>query len=163
MDGLGIVIYDGECGVCNECRLWTEARDRGGRLAFVASQTADLPAISPGLTRAMTLRMAYFVRADGARYGCALAIFETLKRLPGIWGALGWIGANPAISLLCEPYYRIFAANRHRVSAMLGLTMCRVPSAAHPTRPPPSRNRGDIPGMGYVLGSAPPIGMSLAC
>lgn len=121
------VIYDGDCGICNESRAWAESRDRAERLEFVPFQTADLEAISPGLTRAMASRMAYFVQSDGSRHGGARAVFETLKRLPGVWGIIGWVGANPAISLLIEPFYRLFAANRRHISARLGLSVCRVP------------------------------------
>jgi predicted DCC family thiol-disulfide oxidoreductase YuxK len=122
-----MVIYDGDCGICNESRAWAEARDRAERLEFVPFQTADLGAISPGLTPEMASRMAYFVRPDGSRHGGARAVFETLKRLPGVWGIIGWIGANPVISGVVEPFYRLFAANRHRVSAWLGLAVCRIP------------------------------------
>ncbi len=127
---MATVIYDGECGICNETRAWAEARDVAEQLVFVPFQTADLDSLSPGLTRHMTSRMAYFVRPDGARFGGARAVFETLKRLPGVWGVLGWLGANPVISTLVEPFYRLFAANRHRVSAWLGLTVCRIPPRA---------------------------------
>jgi predicted DCC family thiol-disulfide oxidoreductase YuxK len=122
-----IVIYDGDCGICNESRAWAEARDRAERIDFLPFQTADLGAISPGLTREMAGRMAYFVCPDGSRHGGARAVFETLKRLPGVWGIIGRVGANPVISSVVEPFYRVFAANRHRVSAWLGLAVCRVP------------------------------------
>lgn len=122
-----IVIYDGDCGICNATAEWIEAHDTGERLDCIPFQTAELQAISPGLTPEMASRMAWIVNSKGRRYGGSRAVFEILKRLPGVCGAMGWLGANPIICLLVEPFYRLFAANRHRVSAMLGLTVCKVP------------------------------------
>jgi predicted DCC family thiol-disulfide oxidoreductase YuxK len=133
MQSPAIVIYDGECGVCNTSREWAEARDRARRLTFVPFQHIDPQVLSPGLNRTMIRRMAWLIAPDGRRYGGARCIYETLKRLPGVWGVIGWLGANPVISLIAEPFYRVFAANRHRVSAMLGLTECAVPP--RPARP----------------------------
>lgn len=134
---MATVIYDGECGICSETRLWCEARDRADRMTFVPFQTADLAELSPGLTRAEAARRAILVRPDGVRYGGARAAFEVLKRLPGLWGVIGWLGANPVVSLIVEPFYRVIAANRHRLSARLGLTVCRVPDRPRRETPPP--------------------------
>lgn len=126
-EGKSIVIYDGNCGVCTATADWIEAHDSGDRMDCIPFQTADLQAISPGLTPEMTSRMAWIVKPDGMRYGGSRAVFEILKRLPGVWGVIGWVGANPIITLIVEPFYRLFAANRHWVSARLGLTVCKVP------------------------------------
>ncbi len=121
------VIYDGDCGVCSRLVLWAEARDSAGRLRFVPNQSADLAAIAPGLTHEQAAAAAYAVRPDGTRYRGARAIFETLRRVPGFWGVVGWIGALPPLSLLAEPFYRVIAHHRGRISAWLGLAQCRVP------------------------------------
>jgi predicted DCC family thiol-disulfide oxidoreductase YuxK len=129
-----VVIFDGDCGICNATREWAEARDRAGHLRFVPFQSADLDAVSPGLTAGMAGRMAWLITSGGRRFGGARAIFMILTRLPGVWPLLGAVGAFPPVNLLCEPFYRVIAANRSRISGWLGLTHCRVPEIPrHPT------------------------------
>lgn len=130
-----IVIFDGDCGICNETREWVEAHDRAGRLKFVPFQVADLDALSPGLSFDMASRMAWMLPAGGGRIGGARAIFTILSRLPGPWRIVGAVGAFPPVSLLCEPFYRIVAHNRSRISGWLGLNYCMVRGV--PTRLPP--------------------------
>lgn len=124
---VSMVIFDGDCGICTATRDWVIARDTAGRLDSIPFQVANLGTLSPGLTSEMTSRMAFLVLPDGTRFGGARAIFEILKRLPGFWGIVGRLGANPVIAFLVEPFYRLVARNRHRVSAWLGLTACAVP------------------------------------
>jgi len=126
------VIFDGECGICNETRQWIEARDQGRRLAFVPYQTADLDALSPGLTSDDASRMAFYVTPDHRRVGGARAIFLALKAVPGAWGLIGAVGAFLPFSLIAEPFYRIVAHNRSRISGWLGLNYCLV--QGRPTR-----------------------------
>lgn len=122
----GIVLFDGECGICNASREWAEARDRAGRLKFIPFQVADLDALSPGLTPEKASRSAYFIWPDGRRVGGARAIFETLKRLPGLWGVVGMVWALPPLWIVAEPFYRLISRNRARISAWLGLSYCLV-------------------------------------
>jgi predicted DCC family thiol-disulfide oxidoreductase YuxK len=121
-----IVIYDGECGICNALRRWAEQRDAANRLQFAPNQTADLDALAPGLTREMASRAVYAVRSDGQRWYGARAIFETLRRLKGVWGVVGSVGAVPVISWIAEPFYRVVAFHRARISRWMGLDVCRI-------------------------------------
>ncbi len=128
------IIFDGECGICNETRQWLEARDQGRRLRFLPYQTTDLGALSPGLIADMASRAAFYVYPDGRHVGGARAVFLALKALPGLWGVVGSVGAFAPISLICEPFYRIVARNRSRISGWLGLNYCLV--QGKPTRIP---------------------------
>jgi len=120
------VVFDGECGICNETRVWVEAREHASRLQFVPYQATDLDALSPGLTADDASRMAYYVYPDGRRVGGARAIYLALKSLPGTWGVVGAIGAFHPISWMSEPFYRLVAANRSSISGWLGLNYCLV-------------------------------------
>ena len=117
----GIVIYDSTCGVCETVMDFSERRDVAGKLEIIAYQLADLDSISPGLTEKMADKGLYFVRKDGTRFGGARGIYEMLKMLPGMWGLFGTVMAFTPLSILSEPFYRVFAANRHYVSRKLGL------------------------------------------
>lgn len=138
-----IVIYDGDCGICNATREWAQARDRAGRLKFIPFQTANLGALSPGMTDEMASRMAWVITPDGYRVGGARAIFTVLARLPGVWRVAGTVGAFLPISLICEPFYRIVARNRSRISGWLGLSYCMVRGV--PTRLNPNEDASQPP------------------
>ncbi len=126
------IIFDGECGICNATCEWLEARDRERHLRVLPYQTADLDALSPGLSADMASRMAFYVTPDGRRVGGARAVFLSLKALAGFWRVVGTLGAFAPVSLLCEPFYRVIARNRSRISAWLGLSYCLV--QGRPTR-----------------------------
>jgi len=120
------VVFDGDCGVCQALAQALADRDRHRRLTFAAYQRADLATLSPGLTREMASRSVYAVAPDGTRWHGARAVFEMAKRLPGLWGWIGRIGALPPLSLLAEPVYRLVARHRMRISRWFGLTQCRL-------------------------------------
>lgn len=123
----GTLIFDGACGFCTWSAEWIRRHDEAGRLSIQPYQTADLGQLSPGLTPQMASQSVYFVRADGRRFHGAWAVFETLRCLPGVWHVLGRVMANPLLSALAEPFYRLVANNRTRISRWLGLTVCAVP------------------------------------
>lgn len=122
----GIVIYDGACGVCQALREWAERRDQHRRLTFIPYQAPDLERLVPGLTREVASQALYFVREDGWRFRGARAAFEVMKRWPGAWGWLGRLLALPPFHWLAEPFYRLFARHRGRVSRWLGLEACAL-------------------------------------
>jgi predicted DCC family thiol-disulfide oxidoreductase YuxK len=121
------VLYDGDCGICSWSRDFAASRDSSGLLRLIPFQSADLDALSPGLTSEMASRMAWVVKADGTRFGGARAVFEVLSRLNGAWALIGWLGANPIISAIFTPPYRLMAVQRHRISALLGMNACKLP------------------------------------
>lgn len=129
----GIVVFDGECGICSAARRWAEARNYAGRLRFVAYQTAELDKLSPGLTHRAASRSIFFIYPDGRRVAGARAVFETLRWLPGLWRMVGTVMAQPPFWLLAEPFYYLVAHNRARLSSWLGLEYCRVEE--QPLRP----------------------------
>ncbi|HMM27056.1 MAG TPA: DUF393 domain-containing protein [Aggregatilineaceae bacterium] len=126
------VIFDGDCGVCQRLAQFAADRDPARRLRFTAYQRADLAALSPGLTREMTARSVYVVEPDGTRWRGARAVFEIMRRMPGLWAWIGRAGALPPVSLLAEPFYRLAARHRTRISRWLGLTQCRLDTSHRP-------------------------------
>ncbi|HEX3051397.1 MAG TPA: DUF393 domain-containing protein, partial [Aggregatilineaceae bacterium] len=108
MSGL-VVVYDGDCGICDKLRQMAVKRDRKQRLKFVPFQAADLNAISPGLTVEMTSRALYAVRQDGKRWHGAQAVFMSMRELPGVWKVIGAVGSLKPVSLIAEPFYRVVA------------------------------------------------------
>lgn len=115
------VIFDGECRVCQALKAWAEKREAEGKLQFVAYQNVDFDPLAPGLTREMASGSLYLVDGGGRVYSGARAVFEIAKHLPGVWGVLGRILSLPGISLLAEPFYKLFARHRHQISQRLRL------------------------------------------
>src|SRR5690606_8176590 len=68
----------------------------------------------------------YAVAPDGTRWHGARGLFERAKRLPGLSGWIGRIGALPPPSLLAEPVYRLVARHRMRISRWVGRTRGRL-------------------------------------
>lgn len=121
-----IVIFDGDCGICQALRRRAERLDTGRRLTFAAYQRADLDALAPGLTRTQASKSLYAVREDGRRLRGARAFFAAMRRLPGVWGVVGRIGSLPPLVWIAEPVYRLVARYRGTISRWLGLTACAI-------------------------------------
>ena len=126
------VIFDGDCGVCSALKDWVAGRDTAGNLEFITFQTGNLEEISPGLTLELASQALHFVGRDGRRFCGARAAFETLRRLPGPWGALGTVLSFPPSSFMAEPFYYLFARNRGRLSRWLGLDRCGIQGSTSP-------------------------------
>lgn len=126
VDLQGIVIFDGDCGICTAVAEWLMSQDRDRRLIVKPYQFVDLPTIHPELNKTTASKAVQFVVGD-KRHAGARAMFEALRRLPGIWGVIGAVWAFPPLALLAEPFYRAFAANRTRISVWTGKTACAVP------------------------------------
>lgn len=117
----GKVIFDGQCGACLALKQRAEKYDTRQKLEFIPSPAADLKSISPGLSQEMASEALYFVAEDGRIFRESRAVFEVMKRLPGLWGGLGRVLSLPGITLLADPFYRLFARHRHRISRQLRL------------------------------------------
>ncbi len=125
----GVLIFDGACGLCTAAAEWAYRRSAAGCLTIIPYQHADLERLSPGLTAELCRRSAYLVLPDGRRWRGARAVFGALRCLRGGWGIVGKLGSLPPFYLLAEPFYRLIAAQRMRLSRWLGLTACAVPPA----------------------------------
>lgn len=64
--------------------------------------------------------------ADGRWFKGAHASVEIARRVPMLW-PLGVYARLPLAMATLDLLYRVFADNRHTISRMLGLKVCRVP------------------------------------
>ncbi len=118
-----VLIYDGDCGVCQWAASWLKRRDKAHRMAILPFQEIDPADYWPGLTVQECARVVQFISAEGRRFTAARAMFEALRRLPFPWS---WLAALLIpFSPVFEPLYALFARHRFRVSAWLGLDACR--------------------------------------
>ncbi len=115
------VVYDADCGVCQASVAWIRRRDRRGTFAFVEND-GELPA---GVSRDETEHTVIVLDAE-RKYVRAEAVARILRELRG-WSLAGALLRAPGLRQLANWGYDRFAANRHRVSAALGMRACAVP------------------------------------
>ena len=125
------VVYDEDCGVCGASVHWLEARDPS--LKLVGNGAETLP---KGVAREETGETVFVVdEASGQQWKRARAIAKLLRGLPG-WRALGYrllgvVLVLPVVGWFAGLGYDAFARRRHRVSAALGMGVCKVPARRH--------------------------------
>ena len=126
----GIVLFDGTCAFCEGAVTFIARRDSAGYFRFGASQTPDALAIlaAHGVNRESTRSLVLI--EDGAVYLRSTASLRIARRLVWPWSLLGALLLVPAP--LRDPFYRIVATVRHRLSG---------PSIACELPPPAIRDR----------------------
>jgi predicted DCC family thiol-disulfide oxidoreductase YuxK len=135
-----LVLFDGQCGLCNHAVQWFVRRDRWDRLRFAPSGSAKVAElIEPhGIIEAgseMGLETILVVRDPGRPSERVLlrseAVLTLLSELPQPWlaigAALGWI-PRPVLDLA----YRQVARWRYRIWGRL--ESCPLPTAEERTR-----------------------------
>jgi predicted DCC family thiol-disulfide oxidoreductase YuxK len=134
--GRSVLLYDGECGLCQFTVRWMLRHDPGGRLLFAAQQTAvggeifhrhslDKEQVNSAVlvTGFATPQELLAVRSD--------AILGALRELGGGWAVLASI-ARVVPRPLRDAAYRWLARNRIRLFGKANT--CSIPTAAERAR-----------------------------
>jgi predicted DCC family thiol-disulfide oxidoreductase YuxK len=109
-----LLIYDGDCGICNQSADWARAHLPAGDEVVPWQSVPDLGAL--GLTVADVESAAYWVDDDGTLHRGEQAVSAALRRVGGGWRVAGTVlGSVPVRPLARRAYYWV-AANRHRFS-----------------------------------------------
>jgi predicted DCC family thiol-disulfide oxidoreductase YuxK len=131
-----IILYDGVCGLCNRLNQFVLRRDREGIFRFASLQSAlaarilarhganpqDLDTVYVVLNHDLTKE----AQGDERLLPRSEAVIFVLKRLGGIWKALGlFVQLLPQV--LRDWGYRVVARNRYRVFGRFDT--CMLPSA----------------------------------
>ena len=117
------VLYDQDCGACTHMARVLTRLDKLGRLEFVALQTADLPDMP---RREKLMELLHVQDVGGRWFAGADAGVEISRRLPLLW-PLGFWAKLPFGKPVLEVLYRAVADNRHTISRLMGLKVCKVP------------------------------------
>lgn len=132
-DGGALLLYDGVCGLCDRTVQFVLARDKGDRFRFATLQGEVARArLAPHGVDPATLDTFHLVVNVGGPDERVLSrsrgAVETLRRLPGVWRALG---AALAVlpTFLADLGYRLIARVRYRVFGKLDA--CPVPAPEH--------------------------------
>lgn len=111
----GVVVYDGDCGVCQASARWIERK------------IPSLDVQSHYEYGVKELGSVWLVTSTYNHEG-ANAVGTILMLSPKIWMRItGRIINAPVISLLASAVYRVIAKNRRHVSRLLGMNACAVP------------------------------------
>ncbi len=109
-----MLIYDGDCGICNQSADWARAHLPRGTKIVPWQSIDDLGAL--GLTVDDVQTAAYWVDDDGTLHRGEAAIASALQRARGGWRVAGKaIGSRPVRPLARRVYYWV-ATNRDRLS-----------------------------------------------
>ncbi len=136
------VYYDDSCGICTKSCEALAIVDRFGKLSFIGN--SNTPAYRHPVPVELTESTVVVCDDRTGRQSIkAVGAAAALRGLPLPFRAWCWIGW-PIIRELTNAAYDTFAANRHRVSAWLGLTACGIPRAPQ------------TPGVGREAGSPGP-------
>ena len=125
-----LVLYDGECGVCDGAVQFLLRTDPDSGLAFAPLQgetTAALRARHPEIPGGLDT-MVYV--ADGRVFLRSRAALALAAALPFPWRAAGWLQVLPAF--LTDPVYRLVAALRYRLGGRID--QCRLATAEEAAR-----------------------------
>lgn len=118
-----IILFDGDCGICNKTQMWIRAKDRKNKFEIHPYQFYDYSKF--GLNENNVSNSVYVIK-ESEKYNRSRAVFEILKELPGFYGIIGSILSNRLFEILCNPVYKIIAKNRAKISSMLGLNACKI-------------------------------------
>lgn len=120
---LGILYFDGYCGLCDRLVTWLASRDRSRRLRFASLQGTTATARLPADARA--LHTVVFEDAEG-RHERSTAVLRAIATLGGGWP----LAAAPAHILprpVRDALYDLVARHRHQWFGRRAT--CRLPAA----------------------------------
>ena len=107
-----MLIYDGDCGICNQSADWARAHLPAGTEVVPWQSIPDLAAL--GLTVGDVETAAYWVDDDGTLHRGEAAVSAVLRRAGGGWSVAGATLGAPLLRPLARRAYYWVAANRHR-------------------------------------------------
>lgn len=109
-----VLVYDGECGVCDRIARRLRAWDRHGRLEIVASEQSEVPGRFPWIPTAAFGDSIQLIAPDGTTWQGAAAMERVIDLMPK-GRLLTWVFSLPLARPVAERIYRWFARNRHRL------------------------------------------------
>ncbi len=116
---LPVLVFDGDCGICNRSATWVRQHLRpSSRVAVEPWQALDLDAL--GLSASDVADAAWFVDERGRRHRGHRAIAAVLRRIGGRWALLGRVLTVPGISWVAGVAYSWVARNRSRLPGASG-------------------------------------------
>lgn len=113
-----LLLYDGECGLCNMCVRFLLRIDRRGLMRFAPLQgpTAQTILRSRGLPTEDFDSLIFipdFPRSDGPHYLRTEGVLRVLAQMGGVWRGVSWLRMIPG--WLRDPFYKVIAKLRYQL------------------------------------------------
>lgn len=121
-----LLIFDGDCGICTATSEYIKKKDKHKNIEVKPYQILDLESIHPELNDLKASKSVFFVDENNEIYNRSRAIFETLKRLPGLFKALGYLLCNKLFTTISDPLYNLVAKKRGEISTFFGMKACEL-------------------------------------
>ncbi len=110
-----VLVYDGECRLCQGGMRWVERHALPGQFEFVTCQSAERPERFPWIPEERCLEAIQLVLPDGEVLAGDAAISEILRRLRG-WRWLARLFEIPGMRWLAPRLYQWVARHRYAIS-----------------------------------------------
>jgi predicted DCC family thiol-disulfide oxidoreductase YuxK len=118
-----IIIFDGDCGICNRTQMWIKKNDKSGKFDIHPYQFFDYKSFD--LNESDVSSSVYLFKNE-KKYCRSAAVFQILKELSFPWNIIGSVLSNSVFVFLLNPVYDIISRNRSRISGVLGLNSCKL-------------------------------------
>jgi len=118
------VLYDGDCGICSHTARLLLRIDSRRRLRLLALQAATVSGMPP---RSQLMDALHALDGGGQWFVGATAAVEIARRVPLLW-PISVIARMPLAMPILDVLYGAVANNRHSLSRLFGLQVCRVRS-----------------------------------
>ena len=115
------VFYDSDCGFCTRSARMLRRLDRGHRLRL--SRLASAAAFPDAPSQAQLAAAMHCRDRSGRWFSGGDAWLRIAEEIPAL-RRLGRIGRIPVARWVVDRAYRLIAANRHRLSRLLGDEAC---------------------------------------
>lgn len=122
-----IIIYDGECGICNYFAGWVTKNSSANVFEILPYQKVDLTILfGVYIAELAKETVLLFEHSTKRVYNKGMAVFVILGQMKGLWKVIGKLFGNRFGSLLFNPLYSFVARNRSKISRIFGLQNCRI-------------------------------------
>lgn len=116
--GTAVLIYDGECPVCQKTVAWIRENMRKDAFEMLSCQAEETRTRFPSVEQAVCMRAMQLILPDGQVLGGEKALPEIVKRLKRFSPAAA-IFELPGSETLTRSFYRWFADNRYHIADVL--------------------------------------------
>jgi len=121
-----LVLYDGECGMCDRSVQWLLRHDHRRVLRFTPLQGETARPYVGGATTFSTMVLVERGAGGERVYQRSRAVLRILRALGGAWHLIAWLRVLP--DLLIDLPYRVIARYRYRWFGHADA--CRIPDPA---------------------------------
>jgi predicted DCC family thiol-disulfide oxidoreductase YuxK len=116
--GRAVLIYDGECPVCQKTVAWIRENMRKDAFEMVPCQSEEARQRFPSVKQVVCMQAMQLVLPDGKMFGGEKALPEILKRLKR-YSPVAALFDLPGSEVLSRSFYRWFADNRYHIANVL--------------------------------------------